>query len=38
MDSDDADAPLGFRFWSGTALLVAATIVLSWLIVRLAIT
>jgi hypothetical protein len=37
MDSGDADAPLGVRFWSGIVLLVAATIFLSWLILRMAI-
>jgi hypothetical protein len=37
MDGDDADAPMGFRFWVGTTLLIAMTIFLSWLIVWMAI-
>lgn len=37
MDGDDAGPPMGLRFWFGTSLLIAVTIVLSWVIVRIAV-
>jgi hypothetical protein len=37
MDSGNADASMGLRFWSGIGLLVLVTIFLSWLIVHFAV-
>jgi hypothetical protein len=37
MNGDEADARLGLRFWFGTSLLIGVTILLSWLIVRMAV-